>query len=99
MRDCTCVGSCRGAKGLGVGWNCVVENGSVEDARRGDPSTPVERPRNSPEKFYRVEVHDHDGLIVAIEPRSLTGRNIGPVEDEAIRCAIRELRGFIGGRR
>ena len=44
MRDCTCVGSCRGAKGLGVGWNCVVDNGSVEDARIGAPSAHVERP-------------------------------------------------------
>jgi hypothetical protein len=30
MRDCTCVGSCRGAEGLGVGWNCVVANGPLE---------------------------------------------------------------------
>lgn len=45
MRDCTCIGSCRGAEGLGVGWNCVVDNGSVEDARIGNPSAPIERPR------------------------------------------------------
>jgi hypothetical protein len=47
MRDCTCVGSCRGAKGLGVGWNCVVDNGSVEDARS-------ERPRGRCEGRYSV---------------------------------------------
>lgn len=23
--DCTCVGSCRGAAGLGEGWRCVLE--------------------------------------------------------------------------
>jgi hypothetical protein len=27
-----------------VGWNCVVDNGSVEDARIGAPSAPIERP-------------------------------------------------------
>ena len=47
MRDCTCVGSCRGAQGLGVGWNCVVDNGSVEDARIGAPSALIERPEKS----------------------------------------------------
>lgn len=31
MQDCTCIGSCRGAEGLGAGWNCVVDNGSVDD--------------------------------------------------------------------
>jgi len=30
MRDCTCLGSCRGASGLSPGWNCVVENGPRE---------------------------------------------------------------------
>ena len=54
MRDCTCVGSCRGAEGLGVGWNCVVDNGSVEDARVGAPSARVERPRGRCEGRYPV---------------------------------------------
>ena len=62
MRDCTCVGSCRGAAGLGPGWNCVVDNGSVEDARIGPPSAPVER-----ESVYPTAIHyepqDYDGSL------------------------------------
>lgn len=30
MRDCTCVGSCRGAKGLGPGWKCALDDGPRE---------------------------------------------------------------------
>ena len=54
MRDCTCVGSCRGAAGLGPGWNCVVDNGSVEDARIGAPSADIER-------YHPVPVPRGDG--------------------------------------
>lgn len=46
MRDCTCVGSCRGASGLGDGWNCVVDNGSVEDK--------LIKPTNQPERVKRL---------------------------------------------
>lgn len=31
MRDCTCVGSCRGKEGLGAGWQCVMDAGSAKD--------------------------------------------------------------------
>lgn len=34
MKDCTCLGSCRGAAGLGPGWNCVVDNGLAEELHR-----------------------------------------------------------------
>lgn len=47
-------------------------------------------------KWFRVEVSDHEGSIVAIEPEMLAGRDIGPREEEAIRGAIDHLRGFIG---
>lgn len=47
-------------------------------------------------KWWRVEVSDHDGQIVAIEPGMLAGRDIGPTEREAIEHAIANLSGFIG---
>lgn len=47
-------------------------------------------------EWYRVEVSDHDGQIVAIEPEMLAGRDIGDREYETIRKAIRQLQGFLG---
>jgi len=49
--------------------------------------------------YYRVEVHDHDGNIVTIEPSMLAGRDIRPREERAIRECIRQLSGFIGPER
>lgn len=50
-------------------------------------------------KWWRVEVTDHDGQIVAIEPQMLAGRDIGERERETIEHAISNLVGFIGGER
>lgn len=47
-------------------------------------------------RFYGVTVYDHDGVIVTIEPRMLAGREIGPLEEAAVRSAIQQLSGFIG---
>lgn len=47
-------------------------------------------------EWYRVEVSDHDGQIVAIEPAMLAGRDIGDRERTTIRNAIEQLQGFIG---
>jgi hypothetical protein len=46
--------------------------------------------------FYHVEVHDERGMIVAINRRSVSGRDIGPSEEATIHEAIRQLCGFIG---
>jgi hypothetical protein len=51
------------------------------------------------EEHFRVEVSDHSGQIVAIEPRMLCGRDIGDVERRKIEQAIEQLQGFIGQRR
>lgn len=48
------------------------------------------------DEWFRVEVVDRNGLIVAIETESLAGRDIGDVERETIKKAIRHLCGFIG---
>jgi hypothetical protein len=47
--------------------------------------------------WFRVEVSDHAGQIVAIETEMLAGRDIGDVERDTIRKAIDHLSGFIGG--
>lgn len=49
-----------------------------------------------PDKWFRVEVTDGDGLVVAIETESLAGRDIGDAEAATIRCAIAHLTGFVG---
>jgi len=49
-------------------------------------------------QFFRVEVRDHAGLIVAIEPSMLCGRDICDDERSKIETAIEHLRGFIGQR-
>lgn len=46
--------------------------------------------------WFRVEVTDGDGQIVAIETELLTGRDIGDHEREVIFKAIRHLIGFSG---
>jgi hypothetical protein len=46
--------------------------------------------------WYRVEVSDHDGQVVAIEPEMLCGRDIGDAERATIQAAIDTLSGFIG---
>jgi ribosomal protein L34E len=47
-------------------------------------------------EWFRVEVSDHDGQIVAIEPEMLAGRDIGEVERKKIHQAIEHLQGFVG---
>ena len=46
--------------------------------------------------WFRVEVSDCVGQIVAIEPEMLAGREIGKAEELAIRRAIEHLQGFLG---
>lgn len=46
--------------------------------------------------WFRVEVTDQEGQIVAIETEMLAGRDIGDRERETICTAIRCLSGFIG---
>jgi len=48
------------------------------------------------DRWWRVEVSDHDGQIVAIEPGMLSGRDIGVREESAIREVIENLIGFVG---
>jgi hypothetical protein len=50
-------------------------------------------------KWWRVEVSDHDGQIVAIEPGMLAGRDIGAPEVAAIRAAIDHLSAFVSEER
>lgn len=46
--------------------------------------------------WFRVEVSDHEGQIVAIETEMLAGRDIGEVERSVICKAIDHLSGFLG---
>ena len=46
--------------------------------------------------WFRVEVSDHSGSIVAIESEMLTGRAIGDRERKTIEEAIQNLQAFIG---
>lgn len=48
------------------------------------------------DNWFRVEVSDGNGQIVAIEPEMLAGRDIGEQEARTIRRAIAHLQGFIG---
>lgn len=50
----------------------------------------------SREKWFRVEVTDESGQIVAIESEMLAGREIGGQEEATIRKAIAHLTGFVG---
>lgn len=52
--------------------------------------------RQKRDAWFRVEVSDHEGQIVAIEPAMLAGRDIGDAERDLIEKAIRHLSGFIG---
>ncbi len=47
-------------------------------------------------EWYRVEVTDRDGQIVAIEPAMLAGRDIGDRERKTIENAMAQLSGFLG---
>jgi hypothetical protein len=49
-------------------------------------------------EFFRVEVSDHRGQIVAIEPQMLAGRDIGAAERAKVSCAAGQLLAFIGER-
>lgn len=65
------------------------------DSGTGSPRSPH---RDGSRRFYGVTVYDYDGVIVTIEPDMLAGRDIGAHEAAAIRAAIQQLSGFIGGR-
>ncbi len=66
-RDCTCIGSCRGAAGLGPGWNCVVENGRREQDVITLPDKHPLRLRAEKAERERDEfVHQRDTLLVEL---------------------------------
>lgn len=48
------------------------------------------------EQWFRVEVSDHKGQIVAIETEMLAGRDIGDYEIDVIRKAVEHLCSFVG---
>ncbi len=49
-----------------------------------------------PDDWFRVEISDRDGQIVAIESEMLAGRDIGEKERATIYRAIEHLIGFSG---
>jgi hypothetical protein len=51
---------------------------------------------DSSARWFRVEVTDRYGQVVAIESEMLTGRDIGESETQIIIKAINHLSGFIG---
>ena len=52
----------------------------------------------TPDDYFRVEVSDLEGQIVAIEREMIAGRAITPILEGKIRKAIAHLCGFIGDR-
>ena len=46
--------------------------------------------------WYRIEVSDHAGQIVAIESEMLAGRDIGDAERKTVFRALESLSSFIG---
>lgn len=50
----------------------------------------------STDQWFRVEVSDHAGQIVAIETEMLAGREIGDEETATIAKAVQHLIGFAG---
>lgn len=42
MRNCTCVGSCKGADGLGAGWVCALE-AEVDETTASSPDEELQR--------------------------------------------------------
>ena len=51
---------------------------------------------SAPERYWSVTVTLNGEELVTIEPNWLSGRDIGPAEEEAIRSAAYHLLGFIG---
>lgn len=51
---------------------------------------------NQQVEWFRVEVSDSRGQVVAIESEMLVGRDIGDDERRVIRKAIDHLAGFLG---
>jgi hypothetical protein len=49
-------------------------------------------------EWWRVEISDHTGQVVSIEPGMLAGREIGEIEEAIIRNCIEHLDGFLGHR-
>lgn len=79
----------------GSGYAVVNQYGGVGDCP-GCPDCNAALSALGRRAFFRVEVSDHDGQIVAIEPEMLCGRDIGDAERAKIEVAIEQLRAFIG---
>ncbi len=66
---------------------------------KSEQSTAVAVPENygDTHNWWRVEVHLYDGMLLAIEPEMLTGKNdLTDKDSETIRAAGRHLLGFAG---
>ena len=59
-----------------------------------DVSQPTAQPANP--DWFRVEVSDAKGQVVAIDSASLCGREVGASERRAIERAVAHLQGFWG---
>lgn len=100
-----------GGTHYGTGWYCPMSAEPGDEARvkavtpdAGVASAPEARgsvtgaPLSSKHSstWFRVEVHDEGGPLVAIEPEMLAGRPVTEGDADTIRRAIRHLQGFIG---
>ena len=88
----TCYGD--GGPGYAADWGDLTDAEIEADARRH--ATEDDDDCVPEVKWFRVEVSDHKGCIVAIEPGMLAGRDIGESEAATIREAIEHLTGFVG---
>lgn len=73
----------------------------VNHARASNKAPELDAPSeqsaaHTDQNWFRVEVLDHEGTILAIEPQMLVGREIGPDETAKLREAMEQLRGFVG---
>lgn len=62
MRDCTCLGTCKGKEGLAVGWRCALvptmerhEQLTIEQEREQAPEQQTEAPRDIDRAFALVK--------------------------------------------
>lgn len=84
--------------GVSVTWADVRDMLRMAEQRlsAASPDGEVGREPSGPHDWFRVEVTDRAGQIVAIEDGCLAGRAIGDAEQHTIERAIAHLRGFIG---